>query len=66
MMRKTLIALAVLLAFAAGPAQAQISDGVVKIGVMNDQAGLYADLAGMGSVVAARMAARTSARPPRA
>jgi branched-chain amino acid transport system substrate-binding protein len=29
---------------------------VVKIGVLNDQSGLYADLAGPGSVVAARMA----------
>ena len=44
------------LAFAASGAQAQISDGVVKIGVMNDQSGTYADLAGPGSVVAARMA----------
>ncbi len=41
---------------AMGTAQAQISDGVVKIGVMNDQSGTYADLAGPGSVVAARMA----------
>ena len=37
-------------------AQAQISDGIVKIGVLNDQSSLYADLAGQGSVVAARMA----------
>ena len=44
------------LALAAGPAHAQISDGVVKIGVLNDQSSLYADLAGQGSVVAARMA----------
>src|SRR6059036_2550780 len=44
------------LTLAAGPARAQISDGVVKIGVLNDQSGLYADLAGQGSVVAARMA----------
>ena len=44
------------LALAAGGAHAQISDGVVKIGVMNDQSGTYADLAGPGSVVAARMA----------
>jgi branched-chain amino acid transport system substrate-binding protein len=44
------------LALAAGSAHAQISDGVVKIGVMNDQSGTYADLAGPGSVVAARMA----------
>ncbi len=40
-----------------GSARAQISDNVVKIGVMNDQSGLYADLGGAGSVVAARMAA---------
>ncbi|HET7492916.1 MAG TPA: ABC transporter substrate-binding protein [Bradyrhizobium sp.] len=37
--------------------RAQISDGVVKIGVLNDQSGLYADLGGPGSVVAAKMAA---------
>lgn len=36
---------------------AQANDGVVKIGVMNDQSGLYADLGGQGSVIAARMAA---------
>jgi ABC-type branched-subunit amino acid transport system substrate-binding protein len=35
---------------------AQISDDVVRIGVLNDQSGLYADLGGPGSVVAARMA----------
>jgi branched-chain amino acid transport system substrate-binding protein len=39
-----------------GPAQAQISDDVVKIGVLNDQSGLYADTTGPGSVTAARMA----------
>src|SRR5262245_66343240 len=39
------------------PALAQVSDNVVKIGVMNDQSGLYADLGGPGSVTAARMAA---------
>ena len=49
-------AFAVLL-LGAGNARAQISDNVVKIGVMNDQSGLYADLGGPGSVVAARMAA---------
>src|SRR6266849_9059902 len=56
MMRKTLIVLAALLASEAGTALAQISDGVIKIGVLNDQSSLYADLAGPGSVVAARMA----------
>jgi branched-chain amino acid transport system substrate-binding protein len=39
------------------PARAQVSDDVVKIGVLNDQSGLYADLGGPGSVTAARMAA---------
>src|SRR5215475_13255929 len=51
-----LIAALGVLALGAGPAFAQISDGVVKIGVMNDQSSLYADLTGQGSVVAARMA----------
>ena len=44
------------LALLSGTAQAEISGNVVKIGVMNDQSGLYADLAGQGSVEAARMA----------
>lgn len=35
---------------------AKYSDGVVRIGVLNDQSGLYADLSGQGSVLAARMA----------
>ncbi len=39
------------------PALAQISGNVVKIGVLNDQSGLYADLGGPGAVIAARMAA---------
>ena len=34
----------------------QISNDVVKIGVLNDQSGIYADIAGKGSVEAARMA----------
>src|SRR5216684_150014 len=38
-------------------ARADFSDKVIKIGVLNDQSGLYADLAGQGSVTAARMAA---------
>src|SRR5690349_21805100 len=40
-------------ALAAGAAQAQTS---VKIGVLSDMSSLYADLAGLGSVAAARMA----------
>jgi branched-chain amino acid transport system substrate-binding protein len=37
-------------------AQAQVSGNAVRIGVLNDQSGLYADLSGQGSVLAARMA----------
>src|SRR5512134_3089708 len=56
MCRRHGLLVAVALALGAGLAHAQISDGVIKIGVMNDQSGTYADLAGPGSVVAARMA----------
>ncbi|MGY3585022.1 branched-chain amino acid transport system substrate-binding protein [Bradyrhizobium sp. USDA 4341] len=42
--------------FAAAPSHAQISDDMVKIGVLTDQAGLYADAAGPGAVEAVRMA----------
>jgi branched-chain amino acid transport system substrate-binding protein len=57
-MKRTLMSKVVagLFALAACAAQAQISDGVIKIGVMNDQSGLYADIAGPGSTLAARMA----------
>jgi branched-chain amino acid transport system substrate-binding protein len=51
---KTLAA-AALMALA-GAAEAQITGNVVKIGVLNDQSGLYADLGGQGSVIAAKMA----------
>jgi branched-chain amino acid transport system substrate-binding protein len=40
-----------------GTAWAQISDGVVKLGVLNDMSSLYADVSGKGGVVAAQMAA---------
>jgi branched-chain amino acid transport system substrate-binding protein len=52
---KTLVAAAAL-ALGTGAAHAQISGNVVKIGVLNDQSGLYADLGGPGSVSAAKMA----------
>jgi len=45
------------LAAGAGSAQAQISNDAIKIGVLNDRSGIYADVTGEGSVVAARMAA---------
>src|SRR6202030_4445582 len=37
-------------------ASAEMSGDVVKIGVLNDMSGLYADIGGSGSVEAARMA----------
>jgi branched-chain amino acid transport system substrate-binding protein len=40
----------------AGAAQAQISDGVVRIGVLTDLSGAYSDLSGQGAVVATQMA----------
>ncbi|RTL58132.1 MAG: ABC transporter substrate-binding protein [Rhodocyclaceae bacterium] len=43
-------------AFATGAAQAQVSDNVVRIGVLTDMSGAYSDLAGQGTVVAANMA----------
>jgi branched-chain amino acid transport system substrate-binding protein len=48
--------LALAAAFAAPGAQAQISDGVVKIGILSDMSSLYSDIGGGGSTVAARMA----------
>ena len=57
MKRKLLSTLIASLGLAgAGLANAQISGNVVKIGVLNDMSGLYADLSGMGSVTAAKMA----------
>ena len=44
------------LAVAAASVHAQVSDGVIKIGVLNDQSSLYADISGQGGAVAARMA----------
>ncbi|MBV9077983.1 MAG: ABC transporter substrate-binding protein, partial [Methylobacteriaceae bacterium] len=43
---------------ASGAAVAQISDDVVRIGVLTDLSGPYADSGGKGSVVAAEMAAK--------
>jgi branched-chain amino acid transport system substrate-binding protein len=57
MTKMKLLAAAAAVALFAGGAQAQQwSDGVIKIGVLNDMSSLYADVAGIGSVIAARMA----------
>lgn len=45
-----------MLALLASPAAAEISDGVVKIGLLTDMSGGYSDLAGPGTVIAAQMA----------
>ena len=52
-----LAALTALLVFSAGAAHAQVSDDVVKIGVLTDLSGPAATATGPGSVAAARMAA---------
>ncbi|QJD16863.1 ABC transporter substrate-binding protein [Paracoccus sanguinis] len=39
------------------PAHAEMSDGKIKIGVLNDQTGVYSALGGTGSLEAAKMAA---------
>ncbi len=46
---KSLLFATALSALVAGAAQAQTS---IKVGVLNDRSGLYADLAGEGSVIA--------------
>src|SRR3954447_1667324 len=50
------MSVAVGLAAVATTGQAQVSDGVIKIGVMSDMSSLYADIGGPGSVAAARLA----------
>jgi branched-chain amino acid transport system substrate-binding protein len=52
----TFTAAAAALAMAGGAAQAQISDDVVRIGIMGDMSGPYSGNGGPGSVLAARMA----------
>ncbi|HEY6895948.1 MAG TPA: ABC transporter substrate-binding protein [Rhodocyclaceae bacterium] len=53
---KIAAALISVLGLAAGNAMAQVSDGVVKIGVLTDMSGPYSDLAGAGAVLATKMA----------
>ena len=57
--KKLMVAAAVASALSIG-AQAQVSDNVIKIGVLSDMSSLYTDLAGAGSVAAARMAVEDS------
>jgi len=57
-MNKTCMAAAaaMLLASGAALAQGKISGDVVKVGVLTDMSGLYSDVGGQGSVLAAQMA----------
>ncbi len=55
MMKKTLLAASVA-AFASSAALANVSDGKVKIGVLADMGGTYADICGQGCVTATEMA----------
>src|SRR6476620_8893718 len=59
-MKRSLIALATAGALAVGTAYAQVSGNVIKIGVLSDMSSLYTDLAGAGSIVAAKMAVEDS------
>jgi len=54
-MKMKCIALAVAATISAS-AQAQVSDNVVKIGVLTDMSGAYSDLSGLGAVEATKMA----------
>ena len=54
---KPLISLAALVvALGCSGAQAQYTDGAIRIGVLNDMSGTYSDLSGRGSLIATRMA----------
>jgi branched-chain amino acid transport system substrate-binding protein len=55
-MRVKTLTLSAAALLAAGSANAQYSDGVIKIGVMNDQSGLYADVSGPGGTWSAKKA----------
>jgi branched-chain amino acid transport system substrate-binding protein len=50
------LALAATLALAAPAAAQSVSDGAVRIGILNDQSGVYAEFGGRSSIEAARMA----------
>jgi len=58
--KRNLLAVAVAATLATGAAEAQMSDNVIKIGILSDMSSLYTDLAGAGSVAAARMAVADS------
>ena len=58
--RRSLLALAVAGALAIGTASADIPNNTIKLGVLSDFSGIYKDLGGEGSVVAAKLAVQDS------
>ena len=59
-MKQTIIAATIAGICATGATQAEISNNTIKIGVLSDMSSLYTDLAGAGSVLAAKMAIEDS------
>ncbi len=60
-LRPAVMATALLVSFVGPPARAQLP-GTIRIGVLNDMSGPYADVSGKGSVTAAQMAAEDFAK----
>ncbi len=58
--KRSLLAVAIAGMFVAGAANAQYTNNEIKLGVLSDMSSLYTDLAGAGSVVAAKMAVEDS------
>ena len=58
--KRSILGLAVAATLTMGAAQAQVSDNLIKLGVLTDMSSLYTDLAGAGSVLAAKMAVEDS------
>jgi branched-chain amino acid transport system substrate-binding protein len=56
MKSRLLIWVAIVALTPAVPVQAEIPDGVVRVGVLTDLSGIYADLSGRGALVATQMA----------
>jgi branched-chain amino acid transport system substrate-binding protein len=55
-LKQLALATAAVCGIAAAPAQAQVSGDVVRIGIITDMSGLYADIDGIGGVEAIKMA----------
>jgi branched-chain amino acid transport system substrate-binding protein len=58
--KRNILGLAVAASLAGGVAHAQVSDNLIKFGVLTDMSSLYTDLSGAGSVLAAKMAIEDS------